>query len=624
MDGVLDAAELQLQLLEAQQAHMVAVADLQRQLADRDAAVAALRAQPAAATAGDEIERGRLRAQLELLSAKLADAEDRYDELYEATGGDELRAQLARLKRELASAAAQRDAAAADARRATEELVAMRPQVAAQQGSLHALRERLDEVLSRATTAEAQLAELRPKLDKRDEQVAAAAAALRKLRDRDAESRAAVSDLTRRLEEAQREGDRSRQVADVLQGQQRALSDRVEALRERVAELEAARAADADAVSRASTTAQALGAATANCDVLRRERDALARALETARADARRESAALQRLADERQRLVGSLQADLSAATSALRTIGGAAGAGAAPAPGRPQGGYSSSSSAASDRARPLTTAALADVSGSGGSNSTGVDSAGGYGGASNGTPSVVDFVQLRLQCESLSRKLGASLERVRELERDQDELVATNERLRRALQQQQQERQPLPQPLPSLPPSPQHSTTASDTHASLSLSSSSAAPEEPLALLASGGGTGATAASPTQSPTSTATLVRALVADVQRSEGLFADVRTLLLTLSRLFTLLSARHEWRSAHHQPLSAAERFGAVAAALALPPGSGAPAASSLSSLKWSDVRSLELDVRSAAAAAETVHREVSDGAAADVGRACQTQ
>lgn len=603
MDDVVDAAELQLQLLEAEQALLTA----QRQLADRDAALAALRAQPAAATANDEIERGRLRAQLELLSAKLADSEERYAELYEASGGDYLRAQLARLQRELASAVAQRDAAVADARRAAEELVAMRPQVAAQAGSLQSLRERLEEVLARATTAEAQLAELRPKLDKRDEQVAAAAAALRKLRDRDAESRAAAADLSRRLEEAQRDGDRARQVAEVLQGQQRALSDRVEALRERVAELEAARARDADAVAQASSTAQALGAATANCDVLRRERDALARALETARADARRESLALQRLADERQRLVGSLQADLSAATSALRTIG-AADAGAAP-PGRLLGGNSSSNSS---MLRSPAAAALADVSG--GSSTGATDSS---------SPSIVDYVQLRLQCESTSRKLAASTERVRELERDQDELVATNERLRLALQQHHKEHKPLPPPLPTLPPSPQHSTTASDTHLSVS-SSSSSAPEEPLALLASGGSTDAAAGAALHSPaspasSSSATLVKALVADVQHSEALFGDVRVLLLTLSRLFTLLSARHEWRSSHHQPLSAAERFGAVAAALALP--SGTP---SLSSLKWSDVRSLEQDVRGAAAAAETVHREVSDGATADVGRACQTQ
>lgn len=432
-----------------------------------------------------------------------------------------------------------------------------------------------------SSAADTERAALRAELARRESQLRRAAEALRAAREREAALSTAlasgartVEDLRIRLEAASSTAERARIGSELATAAQRAAAERAEALRARVQELEAARGAAAGDVAGAAATAARAAAAEAALEAAHCERGLLVAALDNARAEARRDSLALQRTADERGRVAAGLRADLSAATAALAQAASAAASAAT----SPRNGGSGGLGAPHVRRR------------SGPLSPWGVD--GGSGGdAAPGSPSpsstVVELVQLRLAVESTSRRLAARDARVVELEAEQEALLAANERLRRV-------------------------AAAANTA------------QEPPGALPEGeeGGAGQRAAPALQA---------ALWADVLRSEGALGDVRQLLLAVHRLLGAARSRGgggagssgndaaAFRSIYQPPGDAARRFGAVAAAIAAAPG-GVP----LAAHRWADTDAVASDARAAAAHVDALRGELLEGSAAAMGEACRTQ
>jgi hypothetical protein len=448
-----------------------------------------------------------------------------------------------------------------------------------------------------SSSYDSERAALRAALARRESQLRRATEALRAAREREAALSAALAsgahtadDLRGRLEAANHAAERARTGSELATAAQRTAVERAEALRARVQELEAARSAAAEGVAGGAAASARAAAAEAALEAAHRERDLLAAALDNARAEARRDSLALQRVADERGRVTAGLRADLNAATAALAQATSAA---------------ASASSSPRNAGAGLGTPGVRRRSGP--LSPWGVD--GGSGGDALGSPSsssahpasaVVELVQLRLTVESTSRRLAARDARVTELEAEQEALLAANERLRRV--------------------AAAAATTAQEAPAALPCGSGGGS-EEGVDV----GGTEQRAAPALQV---------ALWADVQRSDRALSDVRQLLLAVHRLLGAARVRGgggpgtlggsgsdtaAFRSIYQPPVDAARRFGAVAAAVAAAPG-GLP----LAAHHWVDADAVASDARVAAGQLDALREELLESSAAAMGEACRTQ
>ena len=645
-----------MEMLELQQEHVSVLSALRQEIALQQETIASLNRE-ASSTPDSLYECKRLQAQLELCQAKLTASEERYTELFRTAGEGRLQSAVSQLRLQLAEANAALESAQADAAQSGEtvraqeaELESVRAHIYKQQASLRELSDKIQELVSKAAASDSDNVQLRAQLERRNDQIQKAATMLRKLRDREEAVAASVTLLNEKLSQATADAERYKSAAGVLQGQQQVLNDHVESLKDRARELEEARRIDAEAVSSSQSNAQQATNLSLTYDSLRRERDALSSALENARVEARRETIALQRLADERQRLIVSLQADLNAATNAIKQL--ASPSPCAPASPNPSSSDSvgSSSSQISGTVKPPQSAS-ADLnattqgasafisnnrtfSASSPATARSRRSAQMIGisdrspAANEATPaardspgSVVELVQLRLQCESLSHKLRAQSERVAELERDQDDLLAVNDRLRRMLRNHSNEHGPSS--------SADNGDGVGSGSGSGSAASTPRRPSRTAPALPSAPAITTTAAASAESSampsssTATPAVITALAEDVQRSEAVFGDVRTLLLALNRLFTYLRSRVEGQDADSIPfrtiylpgVEAKQRFGSVAAALQT---------SFAGQRVWTDTASLQADLRLATTHAEALRNDLADVAAAEIGQACHMQ
>lgn len=231
-------------------------------------------------------------------------------------------------------------------------------------------------------------------------------------------------------------------------------------------------AAAVDAARRGQAVVDALNA---RVDALAEDNSRLAAELSGARAAARTEMLSLQQLADERARVAAGLQSDLEAALAALGSSGGGRGgdhgyghdqgraqqhsllAGARGGGAAAAGGGGADDSALQSAAAPEATARSQArrrrilMGGDGASSGTTAGKPvlppalpGGSGPGRPGPPSAPapgaapavsgSVVQLQLQAESLARRLTQEQATVAALQAEQREVLAVNERLRRAL----------------------------------------------------------------------------------------------------------------------------------------------------------------------------------------------
>lgn len=520
----------------------------------------------------------RLRAQSSLLQLKLNDAEDRFTQLADSAKHGRWQHELACMKSAYEAARHEANEANRSLTQRDTELQRIREHLGSQQTLLRGLHGEIASLVSRCTQQEVEVDSLRAQVDKRTEQLRKAADALRKLRDLEIASRTELEALRPVASEVER----WKSTAEVLQEQQSMLSNRVAELQDQLSLLQLAKKKDAAAVSEATTNNSQFTSLSRTVGSLQRERDALASTLETVRTDARREGLALQRLADERQRVIAGLQADLSAATSALSQLSSSAGSGPgssgsrpasastlllspasavsrhdpdgasvygdSPAAGRHDSPLSErySHRAPSTRRRGLSSAsAFLDTSSATASSSAPAQnsSAGIVGGAAGGV-SLADYLQLRLTCESTARKLAAREERVKELEGAQADLLGANERLRSVIEAQHR-----------------------DQHGSDSDAQGSGDGHHDVQQQGSGGRKRRTSERPapasqantldiappsasqgTSGSATSSALTDALLADARRSEDVFAATRALLVALNRLFVFLRAQAEGRDA----------------------------------------------------------------------------
>jgi membrane protein involved in colicin uptake len=247
-----------------------------------------------------------------------------------------------------------------------------------------------------------------------------------------------ASQLQAALSAATDDAARWRVSVDVVQAQHSALTARVEELKEQNALLQAEREADRQVVEAAARGAEAVASMSAALAAAKHENEQLTTALANARADARRETLALQRLADERQAIISGLHADLSAATAAISAMssscgdpagGGGGGGGGGSGGGASDGGHGGDGGLGIGGPRSLARRRALAVGSTGGKpirslvHTGGASVAGGIGtgpGDEGGAGARADAMSLRLQCESLSRRLQAREERIKQLEADQ------------------------------------------------------------------------------------------------------------------------------------------------------------------------------------------------------------
>ena len=271
---------------------------------------------------------------------------------------------------------------------------------------------------------------------------------------------------------------------------------------------------------------------------------------------------------------------------------------------------------------------------------------------SASGGGGVVELVQLRLQCESLSRKLAAQSRRAEELEVEQARLQAGNERLRLMLHasapngdgsaREHDERGNVNTQSAALHTLAGYAEMLHSSFGGNSSNSDSYGGE--------GGGGGAAAHTDPRA-------LQVLVADIHQSEAAIAEVRSLLLALNRLFAFLRARADgrdvadavgvssaaanlagsqlaipFRTIYQPPLNAQQRFGDAASALisrqllADRPvaEAGRTDNMSMSRQHWNDTRSIELDVKLATAHADELRAYLSEYAVTDIADQCRMQ
>jgi hypothetical protein len=518
------------------------------------------------------------------------------------------------------------DRRAAEAVAAAEEAAAVRSRLEEQRAKVRALHDQLTgfirreaEDAARAERAEAERDAAQTELQRRLGQLQRVVAALTELRTAEAqgrealaEERRAAGDLRAALAEERAESARSKRALAILERQHTALADEVERLREHADGLEAQSEANAALVEASTRSAEQIEALAGALEACRAENDGLAQALGDARAEARRESLALQRLADDRQAAIVALQADLSAATAAVASMSRSSGAGAVAA-GVPSAaaGSEADDAGAALGARSLARRRGMAVGSTGGRPilasapaSTGAaDATGAEGGAAS------DAVALRLQLESLGRRSQQQSERCRSLEAEVDALTRANDDLQRELQREY---------------------------------AAARAARTGAAALVGGRGAASSAAegSAPRSPTAQGAgradrTMQQLCSDALRCEGVFRAAAALLAAVVALLQALEQRGadsgQWQSSARelQSLSADGHSGAYMRAVDafVRFGLDSDAAATVPALvgrQWTDLGALQSALERAATLAGDSLQALADHEAAALGQACVTQ
>jgi predicted nucleic acid-binding Zn-ribbon protein len=344
---------------------------------------------------------------------------------------------------------------------------------------------------ARAQIAEQDLEETKKELSKRLGQLKKVVAALNALRQREASLGAALdaqtelaAQLQSRCSALSEEASRANESTALLEKQYHKALEEITDQSERIDQMEQDSQAKKAIVDAAVDAAERIEVLTKALKAAGEERGHLLDSLSNAKADARRETLALQRLADDRQAIIRGLQADLAAATSALSAASGANRAASSATTFAAAFGASAGSNTSNGDTMMLG-GSTANGAGSTGRKHNGVGSTGGKaivlrtlqrgqqaGGPSStgtdsdadGTPtaasttqfvkgppgaiysdtglavesavaSEAECVRLRLQVESLSRKVKATEDRLSAAQRDQEQLLVVNERLRVSLE---------------------------------------------------------------------------------------------------------------------------------------------------------------------------------------------
>jgi hypothetical protein len=509
-------------LLEAQRRHDEETRALRADLIASQRDCASLRNQLcrsgnaalAAALAG-EGEAKAVRDEAALLRVRLATVTEDRDKLAARLRSGAAAAAAAAAAAEAQAARSDLAAAQSSLRSREEEVRALRADLAGaravgqeQSARLRALTAEVSSALCtdggdavRAEAAEAEVARLSAELEKRLGQLHKVMSALERVREREASARAAVdaqsaslAQLTAGLSAAEAEADRWRAAVDKLQARHAEVVDEADRWREEVERLREERDAERDAVEAAVRSAHAVKALKKALDLQTEEKEGVEAQLAGARAESRRELAALQRRCDEQADVIAALRADLEVAAE-----GGPVGSSSAAAMRAGREGLTHAAAAAaaaaaataasSGAAGHLITSPLAllrggygggdDEGDDGGSGASDIHSVGGdtvpgsllggriagrfggmagAGGAASsaaghagvgaassargvaGAASTVALLEreaaaLRIQCESLSRQLASREERLTLAETDREALLEVNERLRTELE---------------------------------------------------------------------------------------------------------------------------------------------------------------------------------------------
>lgn len=518
-------------MLEMQATHAKQLRDLRRQLDASDAKARELQTENSRlmrqGLASDE-EKAALEKQIDLLKLKLQTAS--LDSMQPGGPGSAIHSvtQLKRKEAALAEAETKVSRLTTALQAKTEEAAQLREELNGKLSSLVSRDSEMEEFRARATQQEARiralhdqlasfiekdaheaaraqiaeqdLEETRKELAKRLGQLKKVVAALNAVRQKEASLAAALDAQTELAGQLQarcsalvEEAARALESKELFEQQYQKALEEVEKLSDRIDELEKDAEAKKAVVDAAINAAERIEMMTKALKAAGEERGQLLDALSNAKADARRETLALQRLADDRQAIIRGLQADLAAATSALSAASGANRAAAtattfAGAFGPNASGHESSRGAAAAAAAATTADSLmlGGGGGGGGSSARGVRPSGGVG-STGGKPIVLrtlplhqtrsshneggedtgetpsshhfvkgppgailsdtglaveaavaseaECVKLRLQVDSLSRKVKATEERLAAAQRDQEQLLVVNEKLRVTLE---------------------------------------------------------------------------------------------------------------------------------------------------------------------------------------------
>lgn len=493
-----DPDELQLQLLESKSAHMRDVKSLRHEIDRLQQNLQDVRTQWDASQESEQHAYGQLRstqAELTALRVKYEDLDLRFATARASSAHPralepltlDLQAEVRQLRGDLAQAQAQVQGGSARIAAQQAEIVRLQAESREKSEKTHALSAQLSSVLAhdaseivRVHSAEAEVQQLRAELEKRLSQVHKLVEALTRVKDREAATNAALEAAKGSLQTVQRsvlsasaESERWKAAVAVLEAQHEQDVQQIEELAARVQAMEEKEVDDARALSSAVESAAAVRALSVALEASREEVSRLSEALAEARAEGRKETLLLHRKVEEQAALISALQADLSAATAAVTfslpavppsSHGGpphhpsstssavkAARRDAGTAPG--QGGSASKSGSGPAGGVASMLQALLE----GESVAEGAHTPPGEGqvdGRSNAVrreesheahasvesplaaPLNAEITRLRLQCESVSRRLAVREEQVAELEREQEELVEVNERLRSAVEE--------------------------------------------------------------------------------------------------------------------------------------------------------------------------------------------
>jgi hypothetical protein len=303
----------------------------------------------------------------------------------------------------------------------------------------------------RLQIAEEDAARLRRQLDKRQEQLSKMVKAFQSLKDKEASLSTALetanlttTQLQRDCSESQIEAARCRESTAILRKRHEELTAELETFKLTAAHLAEKHAADQELVTVARTSAEQIAALNRALTLASEENQRLNDVVANAKAEFRRETVGLQRLADERQQMIVMLQADLSAASSALSLSAGSGPLQDAPSSHDADDGGSGMAgagvggrSAARRRGLQVGTTggkpivALKGLKRQGLSDNPDETSltvdASAHG---DGRVLKTSAAKLQLEVESLMRRLQMKDDQIQSLQLEQDQLLVANERL--------------------------------------------------------------------------------------------------------------------------------------------------------------------------------------------------